>query len=97
MWDGKVIIKKIVVVWLFKWFEVMDWFWEEFCICCEVVFFESVICKFFVIVLVWKLLNFGIFYGCVFRLFSNVFYDKLDGFVVNIVSKCNSVLIMFEV
>jgi predicted ferric reductase len=94
MRDGKAITKKIVVVWALKRLEAMDWFREELRICREAAPPESVTCKFFVTAAVRKQDN--AHHGRVPRPLSNLFHDKLDGFVAGIASKRNSALIMAE-
>ncbi|EAA35649.1 hypothetical protein GE21DRAFT_419 [Neurospora crassa] len=96
MRDGKAITKKIVVVWSLKRLEAMDWFREELRICREAAPPESVTCKFFVTSAQRQQLNAGISHGRAPRPLSNLFHDKLDGFVSNIANKRNSALIMAE-
>ena len=94
MRDGKAITKKIVVVWALKRLEAMDWFREELRICRESAPPESVTCKFFVTAAVrQQQIGFG---QRAPRPLSNMFHDKLDGFVAGIASKRNSALIMAE-
>lgn len=99
MRDGKAITKKIVVVWTLKRLEAMDWFREELRICREAAPPDSVTCKFFVTAAKrtsqqqqqqqagpgGK--------ARAPRPLSNMFHDKLDGFVAGIASKRNSALI----
>ncbi|KAK1768807.1 ferric reductase like transmembrane component-domain-containing protein [Phialemonium atrogriseum] len=94
MRDGKAITKKIVVVWSLKRLEAMDWFREELRICREAAPPESVTCKFFVTAAVREQ-HMGISQRAP-RPLSNMFHDKLDGFVAGIASKRNSTLIMSE-
>ncbi|GAB1312163.1 ferric-chelate reductase (NADPH) [Madurella fahalii] len=95
MRDGKAITKKIVVVWSLKRLEAMDWFREELRICREAAPPESVTCKFFVTASVRQSTD-NARHGRVPRPLSNIFHDKLDGFVAGIASKRNSALIMAE-
>ncbi|KAK4242006.1 hypothetical protein C8A03DRAFT_11722 [Achaetomium macrosporum] len=94
MRDGKAITKKIVVVWALKRLEAMDWFREELRICREAAPPDSVTCKFFVTAAVRQKGN--PHHGRAPRPLSNMFHDKLDGFVAGIASKRNSALIMAE-
>lgn len=106
MRDGKAITKKIVVVWALKRLEAMDWFREELRICREAAPPESVTCKFFVTSAVRQSHGGhgghvltgagGMPHGRAPRPLSNLFHDKLDGFVSNIANKRNSALIMAE-
>ncbi|KAK1758499.1 ferric reductase like transmembrane component-domain-containing protein [Echria macrotheca] len=98
MRDGKAITKKIVVVWALKRLEAMDWFREELRICREAAPPESVTCKFFVTAAVRQPAhnNAAVVGGRAPRPLSNLFHDKLDGFVAGIASKRNSALIMAE-
>lgn len=96
MRDGKAITKKIVVVWALKRLEAMDWFREELRICREAAPPESVTCKFFVTAAVRPKANPAAHQGRAPRPLSNMFHDKLDGFVAGIASKRNSALIMAE-
>jgi predicted ferric reductase len=96
MRDGKAITKKIVVVWALKRLEAMDWFREELRICRESAPPESVTCKFFVTASVRQKPIPSAFQGRAPRPLSNMFHDKLDGFVAGIASKRNSALIMAE-
>ncbi|KAK0612894.1 ferric reductase transmembrane component 7 [Bombardia bombarda] len=97
MRDGKAITKKIVVVWALKRLEAMDWFREELRICREAAPPESVTCKFFVTAAVrHQQQQGGPAHGRAPRPLSNLFHDKLDGFVSGIANKRNSALIMAE-
>ncbi|KAK4232361.1 putative ferric reductase transmembrane component [Podospora fimiseda] len=102
MRDGKAITKKIVVVWALRRLEAMDWFREELRICREAAPPESVTCKFFVTASVRQSgtvnhPNHQAHHpGRAPRPLSNIFHDKLDGFVAGIASKRNSALIMSE-
>ncbi|KAK4466944.1 putative ferric reductase transmembrane component [Cladorrhinum samala] len=101
MRDGKAITKKIVVVWALKRLEAMDWFREELRICREAAPPESVTCKFFVTSSIRQsgTINHPAgqpHHGRAPRPLSNMFHDKLDGFVAGIASKRNSALIMSE-
>ncbi|KAK4133352.1 putative transmembrane component protein [Trichocladium antarcticum] len=97
MRDGKAITKKIVVVWALRRLEAMDWFREELRICREAAPPESVTCKFFVTASVRKQqANAAIQHGRAPRPLSNMFHDKLDGFVAGIASKRNSAMIVAE-
>ncbi|KAB5560270.1 ferric reductase like transmembrane component-domain-containing protein [Coniochaeta sp. 2T2.1] len=94
MRDGKAITKRIVVVWALKRLEAMDWFREELRICRESAPPESVTCKFFVTAAT-RPKELGVSSRAP-RPLSNMFHDKLDGFVAGIASKRNSALIMSE-
>ena len=94
MRDGKAITKKIVVVWALKRLEAMDWFREELRICRDSAPPESVTCKFFVTAAV-RAQNMGVNQRAP-RPLSNLFHDRLDGFVAGIASKRNSALIAAE-
>jgi len=104
MRDGKAITKKIVVVWALKRLEAMDWFREELRICRESAPPESVTCKFFVTATTRQRALGGGGGGAggaggthrAPRPLSNMFHDKLDGFVAGIASKRNSALIQAE-
>ncbi|KAH6630189.1 hypothetical protein B0J18DRAFT_393457 [Chaetomium sp. MPI-SDFR-AT-0129] len=99
MRDGKAITKKIVVVWALKRLEAMDWFREELRICREAAPPESVTCKFFVTSSVRHKEAPGAasgYQGRAPRPLSNLFHDKLDGFVAGIASKRNSAFIAAE-
>ncbi|EJT70699.1 ferric reductase transmembrane component 7 [Gaeumannomyces tritici R3-111a-1] len=99
MRDGKAITKKIVVVWALKRLEAMDWFREELRICREAAPPESVTCKFFVTAAVRQQHQFlpqGFQPQRAPRPLSNMFHDKLDGFVAGIASKRNSAFIHSE-
>lgn len=91
MRDGKAITKKIVVVWSLKRLEAMDWFREELRICRESAPPESVTCKFFVTAA--KRISQAGPNPRAPRPLSNMFHDKLDGFVAGIASKRNSTFI----
>lgn len=91
MREGKAITKKIVVVWALRRLEAMDWFREELRICRESAPPESVTCKFFVTAAV-RTSQVGPSSRAP-RPLSNVFHDRLDGFVAGIASKRNSALI----
>ncbi|KAJ4386662.1 hypothetical protein N0V93_009560 [Gnomoniopsis smithogilvyi] len=91
MRDGKAITKKIVVVWSLKRLEAMDWFREELRICRESAPPESVTCKFFVTAAT-RTSQIGPNTRAP-RPLSNMFHDRLDGFVAGIASKRNSTLI----
>ncbi|KAI1343368.1 ferric reductase like transmembrane component [Xylariaceae sp. FL0016] len=95
MRDGKAITKKVVVVWALKRLEAMDWFREELRICRESAPPESVTCKFFVTAAVRqsRVPPQG---NRAPRPLSNVFHDRLDGFVANIASKRHSQMIRDE-
>jgi predicted ferric reductase len=96
MRDGKAITKKVVVVWAMKRLESMDWFREELRICRESAPPESVTCKFFVTAAVRQsLMHAGVNQRAP-RPLSNIFHDKLDGFVAGIASKRNSAFIRDE-
>ncbi|KAI1437029.1 ferric reductase like transmembrane component-domain-containing protein [Xylaria sp. CBS 124048] len=95
MRDGKAITKKVVVVWSLKRLEAMDWFREELRICRDSAPPESVTCKFFVTAAV-RQSRIPPQHQRAPRPLSNVFHDRLDGFVANIASKRNSQLIHDE-
>lgn len=101
MRDGKAITRKVVVVWAIKRLEAMDWFREELRICRDSAPPESVTCKFFVTATT-RPQKTAIGNGGVpspvgrTRPLSNMFHDKLDGFVAGIASKRNSAMIMSE-
>ncbi|KAI1417427.1 ferric reductase like transmembrane component [Hypoxylon sp. FL1857] len=94
MRDGKAITKKVVVVWALKRLEAMDWFREELRICRDSAPPESVTCKFFVTAAKRQSRIPPRERGP--RPLSNMFHDKLDGFVAGIASKRNSQLIRDE-
>lgn len=96
MRDGKAITKRIVVVWSLKRLEAMDWFREELRICRESAPPESVTCKFFVTAAVRPPPPGGGLSHRTPRPLSNLFHDKLDGFVAGIASKRNSAFIAAE-
>lgn len=91
MREGKAITKKIVVVWSLRRLEAMDWFREELRICRESAPPESVTCKFFVTAAT-RTSQIGASARAP-RPLSNMFHDRLDGFVAGIASKRNSMLI----
>ncbi|KAI0162183.1 ferric reductase like transmembrane component [Xylariaceae sp. FL1272] len=95
MRDGKAITKKIVVVWALKRLEAMDWFREELRICRDSAPPESVTCKFFVTSAV-RQSRIPPQHARAPRPLSNVFHDRLDGFVAGIASKRNSQMIRDE-
>jgi predicted ferric reductase len=96
MRDGKAITKRIVVVWALRRLEAMDWFREELRICRESAPPESVTCKFFVTAAVrQEPAGLGLSQRAP-RPLSNIFHDKLDGFVAGIASKRNSTFIAAE-
>ncbi|KAJ3556327.1 hypothetical protein NPX13_g10159 [Xylaria arbuscula] len=95
MRDGKAITKKVVVVWSLKRLEAMDWFREELRICRDSAPPESVTCKFFVTSAV-RQSRIPPQHQRAPRPLSNVFHDRLDGFVANIASKRNSQMIRDE-
>ncbi|KAI0105643.1 ferric reductase like transmembrane component-domain-containing protein [Nemania sp. FL0031] len=95
MRDGKAITKKVVVVWALKRLEAMDWFREELRICRDSAPPESVTCKFFVTAAV-RQSRVPPQHQRAPRPLSNVFHDRLDGFVANIASKRNSQMIRDE-
>ncbi|KAJ2906030.1 uncharacterized protein MKZ38_003513 [Zalerion maritima] len=94
MRDGKAITKKVVVIWALKRLEAMDWFREELRICRESAPPEAVTCKFFVTATTRPHQTGGGQRAP--RPISNLFHDKLDGFVAGIASKRNSAMIMAE-
>lgn len=98
MRDGKAITKRIVVVWTLKRLEAMDWFREELRICREAAPPDSVTCKFFVTAAKRASSQqqqhaAGAHGARAPRPLSNMFHDRLDGFVAGIASKRNSALI----
>ncbi|KAH6667510.1 ferric reductase like transmembrane component-domain-containing protein [Halenospora varia] len=94
MRDGKAVTKKIEVVWALKRLEAMDWFREELRICREYAPPDTVTCQFYVTASKRQTkLGPG---ERAPRPISNVFHDKLDGFVAGIASKRNSVFIRDE-
>ncbi|KAK5636165.1 hypothetical protein RRF57_011877 [Xylaria bambusicola] len=95
MRDGKAITKKVVVVWSLKRLEAMDWFREELRICRDSAPPESVTCKFFVTSAV-RQSRIPPQHQRAPRPLSNVFHDRLDGFVANIASKRHSQMIQDE-
>ncbi|KAI0400414.1 ferric reductase like transmembrane component-domain-containing protein [Xylaria palmicola] len=95
MRDGKAITRKVVVVWALKRLEAMDWFREELRICRDSAPPESVTCKFFVTAAV-RQSRIPPQHQRAPRPLSNIFHDRLDGFVANIASKRNSQLIRDE-
>ncbi|KAI0204268.1 ferric reductase like transmembrane component-domain-containing protein [Astrocystis sublimbata] len=95
MRDGKAITKKVVVVWALKRLEAMDWFREELRICRDSAPPESVTCKFFVTAAV-RQSRIPPHHQRAPRPLSNVFHDRLDGFVANIASKRHSQMIRDE-
>ncbi|KAI2463300.1 ferric reductase like transmembrane component [Annulohypoxylon bovei var. microspora] len=95
MRDGKAITKKVVVVWALKRLEAMDWFREELRICRDSAPPESVTCKFFVTA-AKRQSHVPAHRERGPRPLSNMFHDRLDGFVAGIASKRNSQLIRDE-
>jgi len=95
MRDGKAITKKIVVVWALKRLEAMDWFREELRICRDSAPPESVTCKFFVTAAV-RQSRIPPQHQRAPRPLSNLFHDRLDGFVAGLASKRNSQMIREE-
>ncbi|KAI1328147.1 ferric reductase like transmembrane component [Xylariaceae sp. FL0255] len=95
MRDGKAITKKIIVVWALKRLEAMDWFREELRICRDSAPPESVTCKFFVTSAV-RQSRIPPQHQRAPRPLSNMFHDRLDGFVAGIASKRNSQMIRDE-
>lgn len=98
MRDGKAITRKVVVVWAIKRLEALDWFREELRICRDSAPPESVTCKFFVTATTrpQKAGIGGPAGGGRTRPLSNLFHDKLDGFVAGMASKRNSAFIAAE-
>ncbi|KAI6082662.1 ferric reductase like transmembrane component [Hypoxylon rubiginosum] len=92
MRDGKAITKKVVVVWALKRLEAMDWFREELRICRDSAPPESVTCKFFVTA-AKRQSQFPPPRERGPRPLSNLFHDKLDGFVTDIALKRSSQMI----
>lgn len=95
MRDGKAVTRKVVVVWALKRLEAMDWFREELRICREYAPPDSVTCQFYVTAAVRQSRIQG-YNERVPRPISNIFHDKLDGFVAGIASKRNSAMIRDE-
>ncbi|KAL5353666.1 hypothetical protein ACLOAV_001705 [Pseudogymnoascus australis] len=95
MRDGKAVTLKIEVIWALKRLEAMDWFREELRICREFAPPDTVTCQFFVTAAVRQSRIQG-YSERAPRPLSNMFHDKLDGFVAGIASKRNSALIRDE-
>lgn len=95
MRDGKAVTKKVVVIWALKRLEALDWFREELRICREYAPPDSVTCQFYVTAAV-RQSRVQAQSERAPRPISNIFHDKLDGFVANIASKRNSALIRDE-
>ncbi|KAI1101023.1 ferric reductase like transmembrane component [Jackrogersella minutella] len=95
MRDGKAITKKVVVVWALKRLEAMDWFREELRICRDSAPPESVTCKFFVTA-AKRQSRMPAQRERGPRPISNIFHDRLDGFVAGIASKRTSQMIRDE-
>ncbi|KAI0020674.1 ferric reductase like transmembrane component [Xylariomycetidae sp. FL0641] len=96
MRDGKAITKKVVVVWALKRLEAMDWFREELRICRDSAPPESVTCKFFVTSAVRQSRRMPAHRERGPRPISNVFHDKLDGFVAGLAAQRTSQMIRDE-
>ena len=94
MRDGKAVTRKIEVIWALKRLEAMDWFREELRICREHAPPDTVTCQFFVTAAVRQSKMAAM--NRAPRPISNLFHDKLDGFVAGIASKRNSALIRDE-
>jgi predicted ferric reductase len=94
MRDGKAVTRKIEVIWALKRLEAMDWFREELRICREHAPPDTVTCQFFVTAAVRQSKIAAM--NRAPRPISNIFHDKLDGFVAGIASKRNSALIRDE-
>ncbi|KAF4624922.1 hypothetical protein G7Y89_g13248 [Cudoniella acicularis] len=94
MRDGKAVTKKIEVVWALKRLEAMDWFREELRICREYAPPDTVTCQFYVTA-AKRQTKMGVRERAP-RPISNIFHDKLDGFVAGIASKRNSAYIRDE-
>jgi hypothetical protein len=94
MRDGKAVTRKVEVVWALKRLEAMDWFREELRICREFAPPDTVTCQFFVTAAVRQSRITPS--NRAPRPISNIFHDKLDGFVAGIASKRNSALIRDE-
>lgn len=94
MRDGKAVTKKIEVVWALKRLEAMDWFREELRICREYAPPDTVTCQFYVTASTRRQ-RMGMSERAP-RPISNIFHDKLDGFVAGIASKRNSAWIRDE-
>ncbi|KUJ23365.1 uncharacterized protein LY89DRAFT_573416 [Mollisia scopiformis] len=94
MRDGKAVTKKIEVVWALKRLEAMDWFREELRICREYAPPDTVTCQFYVTASK-RQTKMGMSERAP-RPISNIFHDKLDGFVAGIASKRNSAFIRDE-
>lgn len=95
MRDGKAVTRKIEVVWALKRLEAMDWFREELRICREYAPPDSVTCSFYVTSAV-RQSRVADRNERAPRPISNIFHDKLDGFVAGIASKRNSAMILDE-
>lgn len=94
MRDGKAVTKHIEVVWALKRLEAMDWFREELRICREFAPPGTVTCQFYVTASKRQTrVNVS---ERAPRPISNIFHDKLDGFVAGIAEKRNSALIRDE-
>jgi predicted ferric reductase len=94
MRDGKAVTTKVEVVWALKRLEAMDWFREELRICREFAPPDTVTCQFYVTAA--KRQSKMHPSDRAPRPISQVFHDKLDGFVAGIASKRNSAMIRDE-
>jgi predicted ferric reductase len=95
MRDGKAVTRKIEVVWALKRLEAMDWFREELRICREYAPPDTVTCQFFVTAAV-RQSRIQQEMNRRPRPISNIFNDKIDGFVAGIAEKRHSALIRDE-
>lgn len=95
MRDGKAVTRNVQVVWTMKRLEAMDWFSEELRICREFAPPDTVTCQFFVTAAV-RQSRIQAHNERAPRPISNIFHDKLDGFVAGIASKRNSQFIRDE-
>jgi predicted ferric reductase len=94
MRDGKAVTRKIEVVWALKRLEAMDWFREELRICRENAPPDTVTCQFYVTASVRQSKIAEMNRRP--RPISNIFNDKIDGFVAGIAEKRHSALIRDE-
>lgn len=99
MRDGKAVTRNVQVVWALKRLEAMDWFREELRICREFAPPGTVTCQFFVTAAVRQSTiqaRMQAHNERAPRPISNIFHDKLDGFVAGVASKRNSAFIRDE-
>lgn len=95
MREGKAVTQKVEVVWALRRLEAMDWFREELRICREFAPPDTVTCQFYVTASK-RQSRIQAHNDRMPRPISNVFHDKLDGFVSDIAAKRHSQLIMDE-